>query len=203
MAEKEKKPSRLVNWLAEHPMRACVIVLSVIAMAAGLLLGGINELTYQSPEEKLAKNLNKAYATEGTWENVSLEGITVNSKDKSVSVTGAYKNENGADVVYIYTTTSKGYKSGLELMVVVKNDKIIKIMKTSSNETLGVENNESFLSQFYNIDLTTIEGFRTNKQKTDGTEVNAVSSATKTSNAVASSVDLVVGYHKAIAGGAK
>ena len=109
MAEKEKKPSRLVNWLAEHPMRACVIVLSVIAMAAGLLLGGINELTYQSPEEKLAKNLNKAYATEGTWENVSLEGITVNSKDKSVSVTGAYKNENGADVVYIYTTTAKGY----------------------------------------------------------------------------------------------
>ena len=59
MAEKEKKPSRLVNWLAEHPMRACVIVLSVIAMAAGLLLGGINELTYQSPEEKLAKNLIK------------------------------------------------------------------------------------------------------------------------------------------------
>ena len=128
---------------------------------------------------------------------MSLEGITVNSEDKSVSVTGAYKNENGADVVYIYTTTAKGYKSGLELMVVVKNDKIIKIMKTSSNETLGVENNESFLSQFYNIDLTTIEGFRTNKQKT------AVSSATKTSNAVAESVDLVVGYHKAIAGGAK
>ena len=86
-------------------------------------------------------------------------------------------------------------------MIVVENDKIIKIMKTSSSETMGVESKESFLNQFYNVDLTTIDGFRTNKQKTTvGKEVSAVSSATKTSNAVASSVDIVAKYHKAIKG---
>lgn len=55
MATKERKPNKLVVWLKDHPMPACVIVLSLIALIAGLLLGGVNQLTYQSPEEKLAK----------------------------------------------------------------------------------------------------------------------------------------------------
>lgn len=57
MATKERKPNKLVVWLKDHPMPACVIVLSLIALIAGLLLGGVNQLTYQSPEEKLAKTL--------------------------------------------------------------------------------------------------------------------------------------------------
>ena len=70
MATKERKPNKLVVWLKDHPMPACVIVLSLIALIAGLLLGGVNQLTYQSPEEKLAKNLSKAYASDAGWTKV-------------------------------------------------------------------------------------------------------------------------------------
>lgn len=205
MARKERKPNKLVVWLKDHPMPACVIVLSLIALIAGLLLGGVNQLTYQSPEEKLAKNLNKAYANDAGWTKVeNLSDYNITPSDSSTTLTAAYKSAAEGKDVYIYTTSAKGYKSGLELMIVVENDKIIKIMKTSSSETMGVESKESFLNQFYNVDLTTIDGFRTNKQKTTvGKEVSAVSSATKTSNAVASSVDIVAKYHKAIKGGNK
>ena len=205
MARKERKPNKLVVWLKDHPMPACVIVLSLIALIAGLLLGGVNQLTYQSPEEKLAKNLSKAYESDAGWTKVeNLSDYNVSPSDSSTTLTAAYKSAAEGKDVYIYTTSAKGYKSGLELMIVVENDKIIKIMKTSSSETMGVESKESFLNQFYNVDLTTIDGFRTNKQKTTvGKEVSAVSSATKTSNAVASSVDIVAKYHKAIKGGNK
>lgn len=205
MARKERKPNKLVAWLKDHPMPACVIVLSLIALIAGLLLGGVNQLTYQSPEEKLAKNLSKAYANDAGWTKVeNLSDYNITPSDSSTTLTAAYKSAAEGKDVYIYTTSAKGYKSGLELMIVVENDKIIKIMKTSSSETMGVESKESFLNQFYNVDLTTIDGFRTNKQKTTvGKEVSAVSSATKTSNAVTSSVDIVAKYHKAIKGGNK
>lgn len=203
MAKKERKPNKAVIWLKEHPMPACVIVLSFIALIAGLLLGGVNQLTYQSPEEKLAKNLNKAYASDAGWTKIeNLSDYAVTALDSSTTVTAAYKCGDETKDVYIYTTSAKGYKSGLELMIVVEDDKIVKIMKTSSSETMGVEGKESFLNQFYGVDLTTIDGFRTNKQKTNvGKEVSAVSSATKTSNAVSSSVDLAAKYHKAIKGG--
>lgn len=205
MAKKERKPNKIVVWLSDHPMPACVIVLSFIALIAGILLGGVNQLTYQSPEEKLAKNLNKAYASEGGWTKIdNLSDYKVTPIDSTTTLTAVYKCGDETKDVYIYTTSAKGYKSGLELMIVVEDNKIIKIMKTSSSETMGVESKESFLNQFYNIDLTTIDGFRTNKQKaTVGKEVSALSSATKTSNAVSSSADIVAKYHKAIKGDGK
>lgn len=123
--------------------------------------------TYLSvARRKTCENLSKAYASDAGWTKVeNLSDYNVSPSDSSTTLTAAYKSAAEGKDVYIYTTSAKGYKSGLELMIVVENDKIIKIMKTSSSETMGVESKESFLNQFYNVDLTTIDGFRTNKQK--------------------------------------
>ena len=183
------------------------LVLTLIAVIAGILLGGVNQLTYQSPAEKLANNLNKAYENEGGWEEVSYAELNIKSADAFTSLTGAYKAKDSEKTVYIYSTTSKGYKTGLNLMIVVEDNKIINIMKTASGETIAKPLSQENFGKYYGVDLTAegFNGFRTNKQAAaDGkTEVEAIASATKSSNAICNSVDLVVAYHKAIVGGAK
>ena len=103
MARKERKPNKLVVWLKDHPMPACVIVLSLIALIAGLLLGGVNQLTYQSPEEKLAKNLSKAYESDAGWTKVeNLSYYNVSPSDSSTTLTAAYKSGRRKRRLYLH-----------------------------------------------------------------------------------------------------
>lgn len=182
------------------------LVLSIIALIAGLLLGGVNQFTYQSPEEKLNINLNKAYENAGGYESLNVSDYTGDASNPA-KMKGIYKaKDSGEDTVYIYATSVKAYKSGLELMIVVKNNKIIKILVTASEETIAKPFGEANYAKYYNVDITSgsFKGFVTNKQPAaDGkTEITVVTGATKSSNGICYSADLAVTYHKQLEGGA-
>ncbi|MEG2456821.1 MAG: FMN-binding protein, partial [Clostridia bacterium] len=101
------------------------------------------------------------------------------------------------------STNVKGYKKNLELMIVVKNNKIINIVKTASGETIAKPLSAENFSKYYDIDLTKTKGFHTNKQTADKdkTGVTVISGATLSSNGICNSIDLVVAYHNQIVGG--
>lgn len=177
------------------------VVLCLIAIIAGVLLGSVYQLTYIDPAEVLNKKLSVAYENkEGFTE---IEDVNRYKPDVSgrASLLGAYK-ANGKDNVYIYYTTSVGYKSGVELMIVVDNNKIINIFKVAASETYSKPFLENYTGQYYNIDLTEINQFKLVKKPVADDEIAIFTSATKTSTAILESINLASGYHKNIVGGA-
>lgn len=180
------------------------LVLSVIAVVAGLLLGGVNQFTYMTPEERTQRNLQKVYElNEGesfiTVDNLSEFAPKNSSGLAKVEAVYFIDKQN----VYIYQTDSKGFASGLKLMICVKDNKIISIAKIAGGETIAKAFTDKNYGQYSNIDITTINGFKTtdrkyNKDKSDidKREVVALTGATMSSNAIAYSIDEVVQYHK-------
>lgn len=179
------------------------LVLCLIAIVAGLLLGGVNQFTYMSEDERVQRNLAKVYELNDGESFATVENLADYSPAEATglaSVEAVYfiSGQN----LYIYQTDSKGFSSGLKLMICVKDDKVIKIVKVAGGETIAKPFNEANYSKYYNIDLTTIDGFITtdtkyNKDNSEGKEeIDAVTGATLSSNAIAYSLDSVVGYHK-------
>lgn len=166
-----------------------VTVLCVISLIAGALLGLVNEITFISDEEILNSKLKTAYAAEAFTpvQTASEEGLL-----------GVY-SPDGADGVYVYYVTDKGYGGEIKLLVTVENNLLTKIVKVEAGETAGLGDNafkDKFLSQFYGTDISTAETYPAFPDKTSG--VDAVSGATITSNAVLRMINLVIVSHKAI-----
>lgn len=182
------------------------VVLCAIAVVAGLLLGGVNEFTHMDEAERASRNLAKVYELK---DGESFEKLDVPAY---VSGTGLARVESvyrvrGKDV-YVYQTDSKGFASGLKLSVCVSGGKIAKIAKTAGGETLSKPFTDKNYSRYRGKDLSSVNGFRTkdvkyNKDKPgkDGKcEVDAVTGATLSSNAIAYSLDAVAECHRKITG---
>ncbi len=180
------------------------IVLSLIAIIAGVLLGTVNNFTYLSDEQKLERNLKKVYENGANFEEVDVSGIDVPS-DTSARIKRVDTCDVQGKKIYIYSTNVKGYKKNLELMIAIEDNKIVNILKTASGETIAKPLASDNLSKYYGIDVTTIKGFYTTKQPAvDGKEkIDAIGGATLSSNGICNSVDLVVYYHNKLVGGGK
>lgn len=178
------------------------VVLCLIAIIAGILLGSVYQLTYIDPAEVLNKKLSVAYENkEGFAEVENIDSYKPEISGRA-NLLGAYKAK-GKDNVYIYYTTSVGYKAGVELMIVVENNKIINIYKVAASETYSKPFLENYTGQYYNIDLMETNQFKLVKKPVATDEIAIFTTATKTSNAILDSINLAAGYHKNIVGGAK
>ena len=185
--EKNKKKSKLGD------VAKCTLVLTVIALVAGLLLGIVNWVTYVDPDGVIADKCTAAFGSETS---VKDEKLASYDYDKNNYVESCFVAKNGDEVVgYCYYTVGGGAKDGsIELLVFVDKDGIIKdISVYEQGETAGyfdkVEKDNK--SKYVGLDLKTIKKLELVKNKSalqDG-EINAVSSATYTST----------GYHNAIA----
>lgn len=171
----------------------CTIVLTVIALVAGLLLGIVNWVTYVDPDGVILDQCTAYFASETS---VKDEKLASYDYDKNNYVESCFVAKSGDEIVgYCYYTVGGGAKDGsIELLVFIDKDGVIKeITVYEQGETAGYFDRveKANKSKYVGLNAKTIKKLELVKNKSelqDG-EVSAVSSATYTST----------GYHNAIA----
>lgn len=192
-----------------------VLILFAITLVAGLALGAVYTLTSDARDEQIEKTLNEAYNTvmpgvESTKEikvdkkmndYISKE---VNSKENELNykpynpykakIEGVLlaKDKDGKELGYIITVIDEeAYGGSLTMTVGVDiNGSVKGIAFLDINETPGLgmkAQEDSFLKEYYGKDVK----FFTYTKDTpeDDSQVDAISSATITTNAVTHGVD--------------
>lgn len=199
----EKKSNTLVHD---------TIAIFVITLVAGILLGGVYQMTKDIIKQREADATNEAYAAvyqdaafeedaELTKQREAFNEDLSNGKVESVSgytlsdveITDIRKSDKGG---YVLTTSGKGYGGAVKVALGVNDaGEIIGIQITDcTNETPGLGQNsskEDWNKQYKSA--TTAKEAVVNKDK-DGAkgevvEINAISGATITSRAVTRAVD--------------
>ncbi|MCR5374244.1 MAG: RnfABCDGE type electron transport complex subunit G [Lachnospiraceae bacterium] len=189
----------------------------LITLIAGVLLGATYMITKEPIAEAEKKAKIEAYSMvfedaadfHDDWdasiidasygelfESQGIEGVTVNEVVTAV-------DKDGAVLGYCITaTSSKGYGGDVTIVVGIRNDNTVNgISFLTLNETPGLgmkAKEERFYSQFANIKT---EKFRLTKSGASSEdEIDAISGATRTSNAVTSSVNGALLYKNSVLG---
>ena len=184
---KDKKKCKLGD------VAKCTIVLTVIALVAGLLLGIVNWVTYVDPDGVIAE---KCTAQFGSETSVKDEKLASYDYDKNNYIESCFVAKNGEEIVgYCYYAVGGGAKDGsIELLVFIDKDGIIKeITVYEQGETAGYFDKveKANKSKYVGLNAKTIKKLELvkNKSELEEGEISAVSSATYTST----------GYHNAVA----
>ena len=191
--QNDEKPAQPKKKFQLGDVAKCTIVLTVIALVAGLLLGIVNWVTYVDPDGVIADQCTAYFASETS---VKDEKLASYDYDKNNYVESCFVAKNGDEIVgYCYYTVGGGAKDGsIELLVFIDKDGVIKeITVYEQGETAGYFDRveKANKSKYVGLNAKTIKKLELVKNKSelqDG-EVSAVSSATYTST----------GYHNAIA----
>ena len=189
----DEKPTQPKKKFQLGDVAKCTIVLTVIALVAGLLLGIVNWVTYVDPDGVIADKCTAYFASETS---VKDEKLASYDYDKNNYVESCFVAKNGDEIVgYCYYTVGGGAKDGsIELLVFIDKGGVIKeITVYEQGETAGYFDRveKANKSKYVGLNAKTIKKLELVKNKSelqDG-EVSAVSSATYTST----------GYHNAIA----
>lgn len=173
-----------------------VVVLTVIALVAGILLGFFHQITALTEDEEEARVL------ESLAEVVELRNPQkVDRKgapDEGVKYFYQDTDEEG-EIYYILVTEGEGgYGGSVEMFVLIQQDRIFRLAVGSNGETpskLSQVINESYLGQYLNKDILALGEFELNGTGENG--VDAVVSVTKTSTAVNHAVNAAVRFYAA------
>lgn len=172
------------------------IVLFIITAVTGLILGGVYTMT-QEPI-RVAKERERIDALTAT-----LPGATTFKTMEIIGNPGHIKEinrgtANGELIGYNFTMATKGYGGLIEMIAgVSKEGKLMAIKIISHSETPGLgakANDESFLSQFREKMVSRVAVTKTGAA--NDSEIQAISGATITSQAVALGVNDALAYFK-------
>ena len=188
-------------------------ILFGITLLAGLLLGFVNELTkepiaYQQ-QLKLDRACREVFASASTFEELSLPEQTAGlaeadayAKELGVSlyqIYGAY-GENGVLLGYVLDiASSEGYGGTIELMMGVDNSGMlngISLLNISETPGLGMRAGEVLVPQF--TDRLASAFVYTKMGATADNEVDAISGATITTDAVVDVVNAGLYYFNTV-----
>ena len=173
------------------------VALLVFCLVATAILAGTNMIT-------AAKIADNAVQTETqSRQKVLPAGVTyteVSTADTGVTWCAGL-DADGNTVGYVYTAGAKGYGGTVSVMVGIDTEGAITgIEILSHSETPGLGANatkDSFKDRFIGKSgILTV-----NKNSNDGQNVQAITAATITSNAVVSAVNLITVTHSQINGG--
>ncbi len=181
------------------------LILCAITLIAGLLLGGVYELTKKPRQEQEEKTVKAAYTyifeKADSFEEIEfddeeivklLENKGITQKNVVIDKCVKALNENKEEIGCIISVTSKeGYGGNISFLVGVNTEKNIEgISILSINETagLGLEaKNEKFLAQYIGKGRT--EFVVNESDITKGNNIDAMSGATITTNAITKGVN--------------
>ena len=192
------------------------VILFAITLVAGLLLGFVYENTKdviakQEADAKVAA-YKEVFATASDFELVTdtamdaarnkfdANGFEADSIDEVMKAVGA----NGEDLGYAFTiTTSEGYGGDITFTMGVSKDGTvngISILSISETAGLGMEADKVLKPQFSNKN---VESFVYTKTGATGdNEIDAISGATITTNAVTNAINSGLYYFNEYLGGA-
>ena len=205
------------------------LILFAITLVAGLGLGFVYNVTSDARAEQEEKTKLSAYESvmhgmDG-FENVKIDNecakyienrMKENEKADNISTIKAFngtvdevvlaKDKDGKNLGYIVTVTDKeAYDGSLQMTVGIKEDGTvmgISFLSLSETPGLGMKGDEdSFKSQFQN---KKVDYFIYEKSGAEGdNEINAISSATITTNAVTHGVNAAIYCVDYITGGGR
>lgn len=183
------------------------ISLMVITLIAGLLLGVVYEITKEpiAAEQQRAKEeaYKAVFADAQSFESIKLDVAAVEAKladnGYDVTVNEAMKvfDKDGNAAGYVLTVTDhEGYGGDIQFAMGVKLDGTVNgISFLSISETAGLgmkAAEEDFMKQFANKNVESFQ-YTKNGASADG-EVDAISGATITTNAVVNGVNAGLYY---------
>ncbi len=191
------------------------LILTLITLFSGMLLGLVYEVTKQPIADAQEAATQEAYkivfATADSFEEyegfdtldaqaiLDASGYTSSSVDATVV---AYSGDEA--IGYVFTVTnSDGYGGDITFTIGITNDGMINgisILSISETAGLGMKANEpDFYEQFSNKSVQTFTV--TKVGSTSESEIDAISGATITSDAMTSGVNAGVLYWESITGG--
>ncbi len=192
------------------------LILTAITLISGVALGGVYEIT-KAPIVKAQEAATQAAYKEVFADADSfadLDGFDAEKATKVVAEAGytdddiencvVALNGSGETLGYVITvTTHAGYGGDITFSMGVTKDGILNgysITEISETAGLGMKaKEEAFMSQFNGIKAQVLEV--TKNGKTAENEIDAISGATITSNAVTYGVDAGLIYFNSIVGG--
>ncbi len=191
------------------------LVLTAITMISGLALGGVYEITKEpiAKQEELTKQ--EAYKTvlsdADSFEELEIEGtngvdIPAAAGYSAQEITGAAValDASGKEIGYVYTVvTSEGYGGDISFTMGMLSDGTvtgIEMLSISETAGLGMKATEdAFKSQYAGKKTDKFEYTKTGA--TAENQIDAISGATITTNAVTNGVNAGIEYFKATEGG--
>lgn len=170
------------------------VVLAIICVVVTLALSSTNALTHKKIETLAIQTKNDAMAK--LIEADEYHELTAKTSFGDVTYNAAIKGGNTIGV--IFTESAKGYGADIQVMTAVDMDcTVISIQILDvSGETPGLGQNvtkENFFNQFIGLKdgIKVIKGGMADNQNN---EINAVTGATISSNAVTEAVNKALGY---------
>lgn len=186
------------------------MALFIVTLVSALALSFVYEITkepiYQQEMAKKLAGYKVVYTEAATLtEDEELMQLasgtnlaTLDASFKDVTIDEVNKAFDSSDnfIGYIIKVTSKGYAAPIVLAIGYSNDGIVKGIETLAiNETAGLGMNAkeaSFKDQFGNKQVDQFEV--TKSGATEDSQINAISSATITTDAVVNAVNAGIGF---------
>lgn len=193
-----------------------IIVITSITVVAGLLLGFVNEITKDPIKEGRLKAKQEAcktvypeaesfesvmdYSKDELDEYLQANGFTLEESDEVLSA----KDLSGNAIGYVYgVTTHNGYGGDISVYVGIDSSgttKGVEILSISETAGLGMKaNTPEFKQQFSGKNVSRFSYTKTGK--TQDYEIDALSGATITTNAMTNAVNAALCLNEKIGGG--
>ncbi len=176
-----------------------VAVLATIGLVAGSLLGLVNSVTQVDAEQRLLDKISEIYEDTNSLEKIDLE--TYNKVAGSGKVLDVFVND---DVFIIKSSGSGGYGGDVQLIFVIDTCIITGVIGYSHSETPGLGATgleEEYLAQYVGVDVNNIDSFTIVKSTSNVIgDIDAIVSATYTSQAIANAANIAVSWYKANTG---
>lgn len=189
-------------------------ILFVITIIAGVLLGGIYQITKDpiAREEEKARTRACAEVFADATSYEALDGFNV--EEACAVISSMYpaediddvlvaKNDAGEVLGHVITvTTHEGYGGDIQFMMGVRTDGTlngISLLSISETAGLGMQAPEVLVPQFKDVHTTSFT--YTKNGKTTDSEIDAISGATITTNAITNGVNAGLYYAFNVLGG--
>jgi electron transport complex protein RnfG len=140
-----EKPKKVKKGLNESVK--IVLAITILALVSALLLSVINNYTKVDKEKALMDKISSVYSV-AIVETIDVDKIIGYSPVEKTQIEKYVRAEDGAHIVV--AKSKKGYSAaGVSLIVVIKDDKILKIEVFSHSETPGL-GTKAFAEEHFN-----------------------------------------------------
>jgi Na+-translocating ferredoxin:NAD+ oxidoreductase subunit G len=189
------------------------IILTIITVIAGLLLGYVYDITKEPIAVQKEKAKNEAYLkvfeTAASFEEVPVLDLSQSDAvlqaagltEQSIDEVLAAKAQDGSVLGYVMSVTTKeGYGGDITFSMGITNDGVMngyEVLSIAETAGLGMKAaDDAFMSQFANKKVAKFAYTKTGS--TSEFEVDAISGATITTNAIVNGVNAGLAYFASI-----
>lgn len=184
------------------------VILFVITLITGLLLGMVYEVTKEPIAAQEIKKKNEAcqevFADATTFQPIE---VTAGEEDAAAEVDAVYKalTDSGELVGYVMeVTTHEGYAGDIQFAMGIRMDGTvngISLLSIAETPGLGMQAEEVLKPQFANKQVESFE--YTKVGAVTENQIDVISGATITTNALVEGVNTGLGYFQNVLGGGK